>query len=173
MNLMQVRGKMRRIRAELEEDEETSGELNLVPYLDISTNVVMFLLLTISFGAPLAQITINTPKLTGGSGADRQRQSLNLVVGVSQVGFVVNGADEELLEPKNGGKRIPKIGEEYNWPELTSLLVKLKTKFPEEQNVVVVLNPQLPYETLVRTFDAVRQDGDTVLFPNPALGVEE
>ena len=47
MTRKQVRAAMRRLRTESEEAEEESGEINLVPYMDIVTNIIIFLLVTI------------------------------------------------------------------------------------------------------------------------------
>ena len=44
MNTAQLKAKCRCLRTEHEEDEEVSGELNVIPYLDVVTNIVMFLL---------------------------------------------------------------------------------------------------------------------------------
>ena len=61
----QVRNKqraaVRRREDDVEEDEITSGELNLIPYLDIVTNIVMFLLATVTFQAVTGNINVNTP----------------------------------------------------------------------------------------------------------------
>ncbi len=120
MTLMQVRAKMRRIRAEIEELEEESGELNLVPYLDISTNVVMFLLLTVTFSAALAQVAVKPPSLgggEGGGGGGGEVKALNLQIAVSKTGFVVTGQDP-VLQPDAGGRTLTKKGVDYDWDGL-------------------------------------------------------
>ena len=52
MNAAQVRARarmaMKRREEEIELEEIEGGELNLVPYLDIITNVVLFLLASVS-----------------------------------------------------------------------------------------------------------------------------
>jgi hypothetical protein len=45
----------------IEQDELESGELNLIPYLDIVTNLVLFLLASVSAGLILVQID-TTPR---------------------------------------------------------------------------------------------------------------
>jgi biopolymer transport protein ExbD len=173
MMLMRVRSRMRRIRAEIEEAEESNGELNLVPYLDIATNVVMFLLATVTFSAPLAQITINTPKIGGGSGGPESKEALRLAVAVSPKGFIVTGEDP-ILEPQAGGKRFPMdAAGEYDWAGLANLLARVKAAHPKEESILVALDPYLPYDLLVRTFDVVRMQEGKDLFPNATLGVEE
>ena len=58
MNSAQVSAKarmeMKRREEEIEQEEMEGGELNLVPYLDIVTNVMLFLLATVTSGLILA-----------------------------------------------------------------------------------------------------------------------
>src|SRR6185312_14409553 len=63
------RSKIRRLSAprELSPDEE-GGELNIVPFLDIVTNVLMFVLATVSVTFT-ATIDTSPPKIGGGSSA--------------------------------------------------------------------------------------------------------
>ncbi len=174
MTLMQVRAKMRRIRAEIEELEEESGELNLVPYLDISTNVVMFLLLTVTFSAALAQVAVKPPSLStgegGGGGGDKM--SLNLQIAVSKTGFVVTGQDD-VLTPAAGGRTLTKKGADYDWDALASVLQQVKVKHEGDEAVGIGLEPDMPYELLVKTADIARGDPKKPLFPKIALTVGE
>ena len=68
---------MRKIREHGEEMAEEGGELNLVPYLDIVTNVIMFMLATTTFAAALGDINVSSPTTSAGgvsvATADRRR----------------------------------------------------------------------------------------------------
>ena len=59
MTIQRLRFRLRKLREHGEELTEESGELNLVPYLDIVMNIIMFLLATVTFQASLASININ------------------------------------------------------------------------------------------------------------------
>ena len=48
-------------RGQIEQEEIESGELNLIPYLDIVTNLMLFLLASVSAGLILAQIDTTLP----------------------------------------------------------------------------------------------------------------
>jgi biopolymer transport protein TolR len=61
MTIQRLRFRLRKLREHGEELAEESGEINLVPYLDIVMNLIMFLLATITFQASLASININLP----------------------------------------------------------------------------------------------------------------
>ena len=65
MNSSQVRAKARaamlRREDEVEEEEIQGGEINLVPYLDIVTNLMLFILVSVSAGFILGQINTTLP----------------------------------------------------------------------------------------------------------------
>src|SRR5215470_19451217 len=56
-----VRAAVRRREDDIEQDEIESGELNLIPYLDMVTNLMLFLLASISAGLILVQIDTTLP----------------------------------------------------------------------------------------------------------------
>ena len=82
MNSAQVRAKarmaMKRREEQIEHEEMEAGELNLVPYLDIVTNVMLFLLATISSGIILGNINSALPEYSqtegGGSTSDLEQE---------------------------------------------------------------------------------------------------
>jgi len=80
MNAAQVRAKarlaMKRREEEIEHEEMEGGELNLVPYLDIVTNVMLFLLATVTSGLILGNINSALPEYSppGTAGSQNQAQ---------------------------------------------------------------------------------------------------
>ncbi len=96
--MAKVRGRIRRQISKAEEESEEGGEINLVPYLDIVVNTVIFLLATVSVTLPLANINVNSPKYeeqsVGATAAnpDEDKPKLNLTVAISYSGFIVAGA---------------------------------------------------------------------------------
>jgi biopolymer transport protein TolR len=97
--LAKIRGRVRREIAKAEEEEEGGGEINLVPYLDIVVNTVIFLLATTASALALANINVNSPRYedptVGASAAppsEEEKQKLNLTVAISYTGFIVAGA---------------------------------------------------------------------------------
>ena len=93
-----VRGRIRREMDKAEEEEHEGGELNLVPYLDILINTIIFLLATTASVVALANINVNAPRYEGGVAADsateeeEQKPKLNLTVAISVKGYVVAGS---------------------------------------------------------------------------------
>jgi biopolymer transport protein ExbD len=100
MNAAQVRAKARmamKRRAELiEDDEREAGELNLIPYLDITVNLMLFLLASVSVGFILGHINTTLPDSAPDSavGANDPNQApndqdLQLVVSVTRKEIIV------------------------------------------------------------------------------------
>src|ERR1700685_724251 len=83
------RSRVRRLSMgkELAPDEE-GGELNIVPFLDIIMNVLMFVLATIS--VTFTTIIETSPPALGGHPRPPQAPTLSLNVGVIDKGFVVS-----------------------------------------------------------------------------------
>src|SRR5215510_3473614 len=93
MTRSQVRAAMRRMRDHVEEAEEEAGELNLVPYMDIVTNIIIFLLASVVNQVSLANINVSVPSISsGGGGASSdtpEKPPLNLTVSVGASGFTI------------------------------------------------------------------------------------
>jgi len=56
-----TRAAVRKREEQVEQDEMESGELNLIPYLDMVTNLMLFLLASVSAGIILTQIDTTLP----------------------------------------------------------------------------------------------------------------
>src|SRR2546429_133517 len=65
LSAQRVRGKtrhaVRRREDQIEQEEIESGELNLIPYLDMVTNLMLFLLFEVSAGIIFTQIDTTLP----------------------------------------------------------------------------------------------------------------
>jgi biopolymer transport protein TolR len=113
MNASQVRAKARmavsRREEQVETDEREGGELNLVPYLDIITNVVLFLLASVTTGLVLGTVNSSLPEFSAAAASTEPSASptdeppLQLVVAVTkkeiQV-FSLSGLEGSVQAPK-------------------------------------------------------------------------
>ena len=103
MNTAQLKAKCRRLRTEQEEDEEVSGELNVIPYLDVVTNIVMFLLASMTtYQLTFGNLNITSPQRSddGGGGGPAPEESLNLSVFVTEGGFTIAARGGQLVNPR-------------------------------------------------------------------------
>src|SRR5271166_4856716 len=84
------RSRIRRLSTpkELSPDEE-GGELNIVPFLDIITNVLMFVLATISVTFTTL-IDTQPPGIGGASSRAPTKPTLSLNIIIIDKGFIVN-----------------------------------------------------------------------------------
>ena len=184
MTVQRLRNKMRKLREMGEEMAEESGELNLIPYLDIVVNIIMFLLATITFSAVMGNINVNTPTTAtvapGEQPEDKPKQDLNLTVSISERGYTIAASGgvlyegwtwggEGLVQTTTNIPTIPMKGTEYDYGRLTEQMALIKSKYPDELRVIVNANPQITYEKVVAAMDAIRNEGPKVLFPEVLL----
>ena len=179
MNAAHLAVKMRKMREEHEEEEMENGELNLVPFLDIVTNVIMFLMMTTTFAAALADINVSAPTTSSAPSdgrSDEDRHDLNLTVSISEKGVTIAASGAVLYQDNVPGKvpTIPKIpGDkgvlENNYAALTKKMREIKDQFGDETKVIINANPDITYEIVVATMDAIRADGPKTLFPDVLL----
>ena len=177
MTIGKLRSKERKMREEQEDEEMENGELNLVPYLDIVTNVIMFLMMTTTFAAALANINVSAPTTSAGGAAAADskvpEQELNLTVSISDKGYIIAASGAVLYENDVQGRlpTIPKIGANYDLAGLTKKMRQIKDhpSVAGETKVIINANPEITYENVVAAMDAIRADGLHVLFPDVIL----
>lgn len=176
------RSKIRRLSQPREVGEEETGELNIVPFLDIITNVLMFVLATVSVTFT-ATIDSFPPRAGKGSRLPTTK-TLGLTVIVVPDGFSVKASGGNVAPGCNDtgpGLAIPKRGSDYDYESLRDCAAKLKTMAPEfatEEQVTISANPQIPYQVVISTMDYLREKPDpqdpskkTRLFPDVNFGL--
>ena len=162
MTRRQVRARMRRMKEKYDEAEEETGEINLVPYMDIVTNIIIFLLASVVNQVPLGTVNASSPTFGGGGGGgEEEKPSLNLTVTVGASGFTLAGSGG-VMPP------IPKLATgDYDYVALTTKLAEVKNQFKEETKATFNADAGTSYEIVVRTLDAMREDKDGhMLFPD-------
>jgi biopolymer transport protein TolR len=150
----------RRIRV-----EEETGELNIVPYLDVVVNLVMFMLLSMTGLVSLGVLNVSAPKIGGeqaAAAAAENEPKLLLTVAIGREGFYVAGSNGVLGKdaPADAGRpptvpRRPDGG--YDFAALTAQLQQIKDRFPNETAVILSADPDVVYDTLIQTMDACRE----------------
>ncbi len=144
--------------------EEHTGELNIVPYLDIVTNLVMFMLLSMTGLLSLGVVNVSAPRIGGEAAATSDAgPKLVLTVAISRDGFRVAGAtgvpgaDAASIDPARAPAipRRPDGG--YDYAALNAQMQRIKDRYPKETNVVFSADPDIPYDALIQTMDACRE----------------
>jgi biopolymer transport protein ExbD len=180
MNAAQVRAKARmavkRREERIEQEEIEGGELNLVPYLDIVTNLMLFLLSLAVSGMALGQLDTTLPDHikaatpTQPKPPDKDPQ-LQLVVSVTQKNILIwsiSGLEGTLEAPK---AVIPRTGETTNEGELGYAYHKLnealleiaarrwrgQMRDPDTYEVILQADGDIPYATIIHIMDHLRR----------------
>jgi biopolymer transport protein ExbD len=168
-----ARARLRRERERLESSSEETDEINLVPYLDIVTNILLFLIVTITSMIAVGNIEVNTPEREGPSAVAEatptNQPDLNLTVAITGTGFTVAGSGGFMYQNDVPGKlpTVPKLrGGEYDFAALHRLLAKVKKQYPAENRAILAANPEIQYETVIGVMDVLRIGPDNEdLFP--------
>lgn len=182
MNRRRLRAQLRKLRESGEEMADASGELNLVPYLDIIMNIIMFLLATVTFQAALANLNVTVPTAAAGQVSQAPKPELNLTVALSEKGYTLatSGATlyrgfrllpEGVVQTTAELPTLPLISEQLDTEGLARALAEIKDRYPDEERVVLSASPLTPYELLIKTMDVLREHNGRVLFPGVLLGV--
>ena len=173
------RSKIRRLSQPQEHDpSEAGGELNIIPFLDIIMNVLMFVLATIP-AVFTVTIESNPPSIGSGSKVrppDKPTLNLSMLIVSDGVSLKASGgAIGPGCEAGGGGITIPKRDGQHDWPALTACVKRLKVAsvdFKEETTVQILADPGTDYQTIIHAMDAVRGDPDVeLLFPDVNFGV--
>ncbi len=161
-------------------EEEEGGELNIVPYLDILMNLIIFMLLSMAGLATFGMLNVNAPNYgAGAGGGPDDKPALTLTVAVAKSGFfiaatggVLPGQTEpSAAAPGAGAPTIPRKADgTYDYDALTAKMMEIKTNFPTESKVIIAAEADTDYDSLVSTMDATRETPDRkLLFPDVTL----
>lgn len=175
---------------------EEMGELNIVPFLDIVVNLIIFLLATTEAVLAIARIDAQLPTLgrrVGRQQLDSGETSLNLSVTVTRNGLIVSGSGGKLgpgcetiqsgrviTVPSQNGRLVWSIEgrDSDNNPThqegptargLRECLERVKREWENETRVILSADPEIEFEHIVGAMDAMRGNGPDPLFPDVLL----
>jgi biopolymer transport protein ExbD len=125
-----------------------NADLNLVPYIDLLTCMVAFLLIT-AVWTQLARLQAQQ-KGQGQAGEETPPElQVKVVVVVNQEGFnLVVGQDQT---------PIPKKGADYDFERLSTELKKAKDSHPDKNDAQVASEDTIKFDILVRAMDTAIQ----------------
>lgn len=144
-------------------------ELNLVPYMDIMVNLIMFMIVVTAYIIELRVAPVLAPAYSSGGGDDdpnKEKPKPFLTVAISTKSIAVLGSTEEIP-----ASELLREGEKYPLAELAKTLRDYRSQHEVAPNLVLTADPQVPYKVVVETMDAVRADARGDLFPGVTLGL--
>ncbi len=138
-------------------------ELNITTFLNLMVVLVPFLLITAVF----SRITILELSLPTSAGSnDSQKQLLAIEVVVRQKGLEIGNGKQvlarfPLLKEDDINLAIDEEGvidtsKLYDLKLLSDFLVKIKGKYPDKTDAIVLMEPDIEYRVLIRVMDALR-----------------
>jgi biopolymer transport protein ExbD len=133
-------------------------EPNLIPIMNLFL-VLIPMLMTMMVSVHLAMLGINYS--AGGAGADAEGgeteeiESISLKIMMNSFDIIV-GENEpiEIATLENTGETVI-----YDFPKLDETLIELKENAPEQNTIVIMTEPDVLFDTLLRTIDLCKYNG--------------
>lgn len=146
-------------------------ELNITAFMNLMVILVPFLLITAVFSR-MTVLELNLPALDAAQQATEEKIKLHLQVVVSDQRFDIVDGNIGLI------KSIDRSVQPNNWKEFSDLMLELKKRFPENEDISLLLAPGISYKTMIEVMDHVRSAQIVVLtsvetvelFPNISIG---
>lgn len=145
-------------------------ELNITAFLNLMVILVPFLLITAVF----SRITILELNLPPKNSKTIEPEAIKL-----QLELIVRPESFEIRDTNLGRiKYLARDSGQTNWKSFTNVLVEIKSRFPDEQNITLLIDQQVAYKTIIQVMDRVTSaeivnitELETVeLFPNISIG---
>jgi biopolymer transport protein ExbD len=145
------------------------NDINIVPMLDVMVILIFFLIFTAVF-SKMNILELNLP--VDGGPPPVLPAVLELEVIVRLGGIEVADRNTGLLQ------RLPDTAQGKDFEGLSNYLRRVKIRFPEKKDATVLLEADIPYDTMVQAMDTIKSfdtmlDGQPVrgeLFPKIAVG---
>lgn len=159
-----------------------AADPDMTPVMNLMVVLIPLLLSSAQF-IKLGMLEINLPPATSNSVIQAEmpkeiEKKLDLTVMITDEGFYLASSLAIALGEGGEGPTIPKKADgEYDYAELNVMLSKIKKKaagvFKDTEQIIVVAEPEIEYQTVVSTLDAARtfkEDNNILpLFPSVAL----
>ena len=126
-----------------------TAELNITAFMNLMVILVPFLLITAVFSR-LAILELNLPA-SSSEPADPQEEL------VFQLEVIVRADKIEVGDRNVGALGVyPNTVDGYDYESLSDKLSEIKDRYPEKTDASILLESDIPYDTLVQVMDRVR-----------------
>lgn len=127
---------------------EHEADLNVTPFMNLMIVLVPVLLLSMVF-THTAVIDLDFPS-GGASSSKLDPEKLQLEVHVYDTQLVVSDARGGVI------RRLQKKGGQHDFDGLSKVMQEIKRRVPKKRDVIILLQPDTDYQTLVSVMDRVR-----------------
>jgi Biopolymer transport protein len=146
-------------------------ELNITAFMNLMVILVPFLLITAVFSR-MTVLELNLPTLDEAQENAQEELKLALQLVIRESSFDIQDANLGLI------RRIERNPSGEDWKTFSQVLIEIKSRFPEEQSITLLLEPGVSYKTMIEVMDHVRSADvvqvaslETVeLFPEISIG---
>lgn len=145
-------------------------ELNITAFMNLMVILVPFLLITAVFSR-MTVLELNLPALDQAQAQSPEKLDLSLELVVREKSFDLQDANLGQLH------QIVRDGQKEDWENFTKVLMEIKSRYPEEKSIMLLMESGISYKTMIEVMDHVRstqvlQIGDVVnveLFPDISI----
>ena len=126
--------------------KQLNADLNLVPFIDLLTCLICFLLMT-AVWVQIGSISIRQ----SGQGLptpldEEQRNNINLVLTITPQGFILTGNGAPIAD-------ILKAGNQYDFAKLGQELATFHQANQDKTDIVVISEDTIKYQEVINTMD--------------------
>ena len=156
---------------------------NITPMMNLMVILIPLLLTSAEF-VKLGVIELNLPPAAVGPEGQmlsempqEDMKRLDLSISVTDRGFFISSSYDVLQGDIEGEPSIPLVNDIYDFQALTMKLYEIKQKaenrFPDANQIIIIAEQDIDYQTLVSTMDATRlikiNGINEILFPDVSL----
>lgn len=127
--------------------EHEEQELEITTLMNVMVVLISFLLLTAVF----SQVTIQELKLPAQAGGGAAPLKPPVIIEV-----IVRKNKLEITNGKKVTDSIPKNGDKFEYQKLSQYLLQLKNENKDKEDINILMEPDIDYETLIAVMDAVK-----------------
>ena len=143
---------------------EPTGDLNLVPIMNLVTILIPFLLMAASFTA-ISVIDTTLPNIAPEPKPTKPVEGIEVSVSLTLDGYEARVGNSEVLEEEDTWVFLPcqstPCDGDVDWdrPALTEWMGRVKDAHPNHETLILSADSGVPYGALVATMDAARVRG--------------
>ncbi len=143
-------------------------DMDITAFMNLMVILVPFLLITAVFSR-IAILDLALPEAGSKAQQSPPPQQLEIILRADRI---------EVARPSGKIVAIAKNTKGYDLKKLTTILKDIKTTRPEKRDATILLEPDIPYNSLIQVMDTVRsvhkikdnRAANTELFPDIGIG---
>jgi biopolymer transport protein ExbD len=150
---------MKRANKSLAKDIE-AFELDVTPFMNLMMFFIPFLATMAAF-THLAIVEFSLPPAQAQNASAGPSKELDISIVITDQGFRIVGTGKKL-------DVVPKVRGSFQFDQLRALLKAIKFEYPSQKSVVLVMDPQVLYDDIIKFMDTCRESQ----FPDIGLSGE-